>query len=90
MSAESPSLIQTASIQQTCLSASGVNVCLNHLFLVVCVLQDGRSVFVTLWIVVFLAGNIAYLYYTFSSEELYNRYLDTLFNELLLVHHHSY
>ncbi|XP_042561763.1 RING finger and transmembrane domain-containing protein 2 isoform X2 [Clupea harengus] len=35
-------------------------------------LRDGRSVFVTLWIVVFLAGNIAYLYYTFSSEELYN------------------
>lgn len=30
--------------------------------------------FVTLWIVAFLAGNIAYLYYTFSSEELYNRY----------------
>ncbi|XP_076126966.1 E3 ubiquitin-protein ligase RNFT2 isoform X2 [Alosa pseudoharengus] len=35
-------------------------------------LREERSVFVTLWIVVFLAGNIAYLYYTFSSEELYN------------------
>ncbi|KAL2092508.1 hypothetical protein ACEWY4_012306 [Coilia grayii] len=35
-------------------------------------LREERSVFVTLWIVVFLAGNVAYLYYTFSSEELYN------------------
>ncbi|XP_030647456.1 E3 ubiquitin-protein ligase RNFT2 [Chanos chanos] len=35
-------------------------------------LREERSVFITLWIMVFLAGNIAYLYYTFSGEELHN------------------
>jgi len=36
--------------------------------------QEERSVFTTLWIMIFLAGNIAYVYYTFSVEELHNRY----------------
>ena len=27
----------------------------------------------TVWIQIFLAGNIVYVYYTFSTEELYNR-----------------
>lgn len=30
--------------------------------------------FVALWITIFLAGNIVYVYYTFSQEELHNRY----------------
>uniref|UniRef100_W5K8Q8 Ring finger protein, transmembrane 2 n=1 Tax=Astyanax mexicanus TaxID=7994 RepID=W5K8Q8_ASTMX len=36
-------------------------------------LREERSVFITLWILVFLAGNIVYVYYTFSAEELHNR-----------------
>ncbi|XP_056313357.1 RING finger and transmembrane domain-containing protein 2 isoform X1 [Danio aesculapii] len=35
-------------------------------------LREERSVFTTLWIMVFLAGNIVYVYYTFSTEELHN------------------
>ncbi|KAG1957943.1 RING finger and transmembrane domain-containing protein 2 isoform X1 [Pimephales promelas] len=35
-------------------------------------LREERSVFTTLWIMIFLAGNIAYVYYTFSVEELHN------------------
>uniref|UniRef100_A0AAR2LXR4 RING-type domain-containing protein n=1 Tax=Pygocentrus nattereri TaxID=42514 RepID=A0AAR2LXR4_PYGNA len=35
-------------------------------------LREERSVFITLWILLFLAGNIVYVYYTFSAEELYN------------------
>ncbi|XP_057182541.1 RING finger and transmembrane domain-containing protein 2 isoform X1 [Triplophysa rosa] len=35
-------------------------------------LREERSVFTTLWIMIFLAGNIAYLYYTFSPEQLHN------------------
>ncbi|XP_075881942.1 E3 ubiquitin-protein ligase RNFT2 isoform X2 [Nelusetta ayraudi] len=35
-------------------------------------LREERSVLVVLWIVVFLAGNISYIYYTFSPEELHN------------------
>uniref|UniRef100_A0A8P4G3D9 Ring finger protein, transmembrane 2 n=1 Tax=Dicentrarchus labrax TaxID=13489 RepID=A0A8P4G3D9_DICLA len=35
-------------------------------------LREERSVFVALWIVIFLAGNIVYIYYTFSHEELHN------------------
>ncbi|XP_075960618.1 E3 ubiquitin-protein ligase RNFT2 [Anarhichas minor] len=35
-------------------------------------LRAERSVFVALWIIGFLAGNIVYLYYTFSQEELQN------------------
>ncbi|KAK0143265.1 RING finger and transmembrane domain-containing protein 2 [Merluccius polli] len=34
-------------------------------------LREERSVLVALWIVTFLMGNIVYLYYTFSQEELY-------------------
>lgn len=36
-------------------------------------LREERSVFITLWILVFLAGNIVYVYYTFGAEELHNR-----------------
>ncbi|XP_056602387.1 RING finger and transmembrane domain-containing protein 2 isoform X1 [Triplophysa dalaica] len=35
-------------------------------------LREERSVFTTLWIMIFLAANIAYLYYTFSPEQLHN------------------
>ncbi|XP_013890212.1 E3 ubiquitin-protein ligase RNFT2 isoform X2 [Austrofundulus limnaeus] len=35
-------------------------------------LRDERSVFVALWIVTFLTGNIVYIYYTFSQEELHS------------------
>ncbi|XP_034398500.1 RING finger and transmembrane domain-containing protein 2 isoform X1 [Cyclopterus lumpus] len=35
-------------------------------------LRAERSVCVALWIVTFLAGNIVYIYYTFSHEELHN------------------
>uniref|UniRef100_A0A7N5ZYA8 RING-type domain-containing protein n=1 Tax=Anabas testudineus TaxID=64144 RepID=A0A7N5ZYA8_ANATE len=35
-------------------------------------LREERSVFVALWIIMFLAGNIVYIYYTFSHEELHN------------------
>uniref|UniRef100_H3DDT8 Ring finger protein, transmembrane 2 n=1 Tax=Tetraodon nigroviridis TaxID=99883 RepID=H3DDT8_TETNG len=35
-------------------------------------LREERSVFVALWILTFLAGNIVYVYYTFSHEELQN------------------
>ncbi|XP_037338653.2 RING finger and transmembrane domain-containing protein 2 isoform X2 [Pungitius pungitius] len=35
-------------------------------------LRAERSVLVALWIVTFLAGNIVYVYYTFSHEELHN------------------
>ncbi|XP_067295607.1 RING finger and transmembrane domain-containing protein 2 isoform X1 [Pseudorasbora parva] len=35
-------------------------------------LREDRSVFTTLWIMIFLAGNIVYVYYTFSVEELHN------------------
>ncbi|KAF5894632.1 RING finger and transmembrane domain-containing protein 2 isoform X1, partial [Clarias magur] len=35
-------------------------------------LREERSIFVALWILVFLAGNIVYVYYTFSAEELHN------------------
>uniref|UniRef100_A0A8C5FJR3 Ring finger protein, transmembrane 2 n=2 Tax=Gadus morhua TaxID=8049 RepID=A0A8C5FJR3_GADMO len=35
-------------------------------------LREERSVLVALWIIVFLMGNIVYLYYTFGEEELYN------------------
>ncbi|XP_041642577.1 RING finger and transmembrane domain-containing protein 2 isoform X2 [Cheilinus undulatus] len=35
-------------------------------------LREERSVFVAFWILVFLAGNIFYIYYTFSHEELHN------------------
>uniref|UniRef100_A0A8D3DHD8 Ring finger protein, transmembrane 2 n=1 Tax=Scophthalmus maximus TaxID=52904 RepID=A0A8D3DHD8_SCOMX len=35
-------------------------------------LREERSVFVALWILTFLAGNIFYVYYTFSHEELHN------------------
>nr|XP_055054401.1 RING finger and transmembrane domain-containing protein 2 isoform X1 [Misgurnus anguillicaudatus]XP_055054402.1 RING finger and transmembrane domain-containing protein 2 isoform X1 [Misgurnus anguillicaudatus] len=34
-------------------------------------LREERSVFTTFWIMIFLAGNIAYLYYTFSPEQLH-------------------
>ncbi|KAG7262681.1 hypothetical protein CRUP_005301 [Coryphaenoides rupestris] len=33
---------------------------------------EERSVLVALWITVFLTGNVVFLYYTFSQEELYN------------------
>uniref|UniRef100_A0A8D0AY20 Ring finger protein, transmembrane 2 n=1 Tax=Sander lucioperca TaxID=283035 RepID=A0A8D0AY20_SANLU len=35
-------------------------------------LRAERSVFVALWIIMFLAGNIVYIYYSFSHEELHN------------------
>ncbi|XP_043924188.1 RING finger and transmembrane domain-containing protein 2 isoform X2 [Protopterus annectens] len=35
-------------------------------------LREKRSVLVVLWILAFLAGNTCYLYYTFSSQQLYN------------------
>ncbi|XP_042579044.1 RING finger and transmembrane domain-containing protein 2 isoform X3 [Cyprinus carpio] len=35
-------------------------------------LREERSVFTTLWIMIFLTGNIVYVYYTFSAEELHN------------------
>ncbi|XP_026101135.1 RING finger and transmembrane domain-containing protein 2-like isoform X2 [Carassius auratus] len=35
-------------------------------------LREDRSVCTTLWIMIFLAGNIVYVYYTFSAEELHN------------------
>ncbi|KAI5613329.1 RING finger and transmembrane domain-containing protein 2 isoform X1, partial [Silurus asotus] len=35
-------------------------------------LREDRSIFVSLWILTFLGGNIVYVYYTFSSEELHN------------------
>ncbi|XP_037114043.1 RING finger and transmembrane domain-containing protein 2 isoform X3 [Syngnathus acus] len=36
-------------------------------------LREERSVLVALWVALFLSGNVAYVYYTFSQEELYNR-----------------
>ncbi|XP_061134894.1 RING finger and transmembrane domain-containing protein 2 isoform X3 [Syngnathus typhle] len=36
-------------------------------------LREERSVLVALWMALFLSGNVAYVYYTFSQEELYNR-----------------
>ncbi|KAG5840411.1 hypothetical protein ANANG_G00188540 [Anguilla anguilla] len=36
-------------------------------------LREKRSVFSALWILIFLSGNTAYIYYTFSTEELHNR-----------------
>ncbi|XP_035386214.1 RING finger and transmembrane domain-containing protein 2 isoform X2 [Electrophorus electricus] len=38
-------------------------------------LREDRSVFVTLWILAFLVGNIVYVYYTFSAQELHSRSL---------------
>ncbi|MED6241719.1 RING finger and transmembrane domain-containing protein 2 [Ataeniobius toweri] len=35
-------------------------------------LREERSVFVALWIILFLGGNIVYIYYTFSHEELHH------------------
>ncbi|XP_029016428.1 RING finger and transmembrane domain-containing protein 2 isoform X3 [Betta splendens] len=35
-------------------------------------LREDRSVFAALWIVMFCSGNIVYIYYTFSHEELHN------------------
>ncbi|XP_065804241.1 RING finger and transmembrane domain-containing protein 2 isoform X1 [Labrus bergylta] len=35
-------------------------------------LREERSVFVALWILMFLTGNIVYIYFTFSQEELHN------------------
>ncbi|XP_028313619.1 E3 ubiquitin-protein ligase RNFT2 isoform X2 [Gouania willdenowi] len=35
-------------------------------------LREQRSVFMALWIAVFLAGNIVYIFYAFSQEELHN------------------
>ncbi|CAB1322322.1 unnamed protein product [Coregonus sp. 'balchen'] len=35
-------------------------------------LREERSVVVALWMIMFLSGNIVYLYYTFGAEELYN------------------
>ncbi|XP_077417656.1 E3 ubiquitin-protein ligase RNFT2 isoform X1 [Vanacampus margaritifer] len=35
-------------------------------------LRDGRSALVALWITLFLSGNVAYIYYAFSQEELHN------------------
>ncbi|XP_016314300.1 RING finger and transmembrane domain-containing protein 2-like isoform X3 [Sinocyclocheilus anshuiensis] len=40
-------------------------------------LREERSVFTTLWIMIFLAGNIVYVYYTFSAEELHNSLIFT-------------
>ncbi|XP_016314291.1 RING finger and transmembrane domain-containing protein 2-like isoform X2 [Sinocyclocheilus anshuiensis] len=42
-------------------------------------LREERSVFTTLWIMIFLAGNIVYVYYTFSAEELHNRVISHYF-----------
>lgn len=36
--------------------------------------QEKRSVLVVLWILAFLTGNTLYLLYTFSSQQLYNRW----------------
>ncbi|KAM4578632.1 E3 ubiquitin-protein ligase RNFT2 isoform 2-T2 [Fundulus diaphanus] len=36
-------------------------------------LREERSIFVALWIILFLGGNIVYIYYTFSHEELHHR-----------------
>ncbi|KAM9821671.1 E3 ubiquitin-protein ligase RNFT2 isoform 3-T4 [Syngnathus typhle] len=38
-------------------------------------LREERSVLVALWMALFLSGNVAYVYYTFSQEELYNSLL---------------
>ncbi|XP_054630195.1 RING finger and transmembrane domain-containing protein 2 [Dunckerocampus dactyliophorus] len=35
-------------------------------------LREERSLLVALWIMLFLSGNVAYVYYAFSQEELYN------------------
>ncbi|XP_061674128.1 RING finger and transmembrane domain-containing protein 2 isoform X1 [Syngnathoides biaculeatus] len=35
-------------------------------------LREERSVLVALWITLFLSANVAYIYYAFSQEELYN------------------
>ncbi|KAM9810495.1 E3 ubiquitin-protein ligase RNFT2 [Neosynchiropus ocellatus] len=35
-------------------------------------LRESRSVLVSAWILLFLAGNVAYVYFTFSGEELHN------------------
>ncbi|XP_004072112.1 RING finger and transmembrane domain-containing protein 2 [Oryzias latipes] len=35
-------------------------------------LREDRSVLVSLWLVVFLGGNVVYVFYTFSEEELQN------------------
>ncbi|XP_047237089.1 RING finger and transmembrane domain-containing protein 2 isoform X2 [Girardinichthys multiradiatus] len=35
-------------------------------------LREERSVFVALWIILFLGGNIVYIYYAFSHEELHH------------------
>ncbi|XP_035235929.1 RING finger and transmembrane domain-containing protein 2 isoform X2 [Anguilla anguilla] len=35
-------------------------------------LREKRSVFSALWILIFLSGNTAYIYYTFGTEELHN------------------
>lgn len=47
--------------------------CIRRLLAVTAMFQEERSVFVALWIIMFLAGNIVYVYYTFSHEELQNR-----------------
>lgn len=36
-------------------------------------LREERSLLVALWILLFLAGNIVYIYYAFCNEELHNR-----------------
>ncbi|XP_049619230.1 E3 ubiquitin-protein ligase RNFT2 isoform X1 [Syngnathus scovelli] len=38
-------------------------------------LREERSVLVALWMALFLSGNVAYVYYAFSQEELYNSLL---------------
>lgn len=40
---------------------------------------------VALWILMFLTGNIVYIYYTFSQEELYNRYSSVVHTGLTVV-----
>ncbi len=48
--------------------------------------QEERSVLTTLWIMIFLAGNIVYVYYTFSAEELHNRY--SFIHSFQTIHHY--
>lgn len=50
-----------------------INIAVNCVLLLAVIFQEERSVFVALWIIMFLAGNIVYVYYTFSHEELQNR-----------------
>ncbi|XP_066545819.1 E3 ubiquitin-protein ligase RNFT2 isoform X1 [Amia ocellicauda] len=55
-----------------CIGMASTFACANSTVIHQVSLREKRSVFVTFWILTFLAGNTVYLYYSFSAEELYN------------------